>query len=86
MLSLPLWYTDGVKKHIVLKRTCGFGVDMLLLLPVLPASVLRPGLSDPAGRGKQSLDRKEAATGTQSHRSCRLRRHCADFPRRPSPP
>lgn len=65
--------------------TSGFGDRSLLVLLVLPASVLRPGLSDPAGLGTPFLDQKEVATGTPNRRSCRLRRRCADSPRRPSP-
>lgn len=57
-----------------------------MALLVLPASVLRPDLSDPAGLGTQSPDQKEVATGTRNHRSFRLHRRCADFPRRLSPP
>lgn len=34
----------------------------MLVLLVLPASVLRPGLSDPAGHGTRSRDQREAAT------------------------
>lgn len=57
-----------------------------MLLLVLPASVLRPDLSDPVGLDTPSPDQKEAATGTRNRRSFRLRRRCAGFPRRPSPP
>ncbi len=84
ILPWLLWYADGVKSTLWLS-TSWFWSGQLLVLLVLPASVLRPGLSDPAGLGTQSPDQKEAATGTRNHRSCRLRRRCADSPRRPSP-
>lgn len=83
--SYDFWCSTDCVNSTSWLSTCWFWSGQLLVLLVLPASVLRPGLSDPAGLGTQSLDRKEAATGSQNHRSCRPRQRCADSPRRPSP-
>ena len=80
MTSLAVYSVVHCHKHIVVKY-----IIVLVVLLALPASLLRPGLSDPADRGTQSPDPMEAAIGTLNHRSCRLHQRYAGSPTRPSP-
>lgn len=78
------WFVKMSTINNLIWSASRIGGRFLLVLLVLPASVLRPGLSDPVGLGTLFLDQKEVATGTLNHRSCHPRQHCADSPRRPS--
>lgn len=53
------------------------------VLQALPASVLRPGLSDPAVLGTRSPGPTGASTGIRNHRNFHLRPRCEDSPTRP---